>query len=49
MAPAARLLASAFVTSLIHQAFLREALRFRRWPASCDEKQEARFVFCRGE
>jgi hypothetical protein len=47
--PAAQLFASAFITSLIHQVFLSEAPRFRHWPNSCDEKQEARFVFCRGE
>jgi hypothetical protein len=45
MVPAAQLLASTFITSLIHQVFLREAPRVRRWPASCDEKQEACLSF----
>jgi hypothetical protein len=49
MVPAVQLRASAFIISVIHQVFLPEAPCFQRWPASCDEKQEICFVFCRGE
>jgi hypothetical protein len=46
MGCARRRLHQEFVTPLIHRTFLIQPPRLLRWPAFCDEKQEAYFFIC---